>query len=243
MKRFFNPENKFWEFIGKLTDVTCLSLLWFLTSAPILTLGASTTAFYAFTLRQVNDTEGMVWSSYGKALKKHWKKATVLWLVHLGGLAFFAADFVAAWNFFHYTGGSVSGIAVLAAVLCLAFLFVGCTFYFYPILALFDFPVKKILTNSFVMAVGNLHVTVTLMLLLGLMYWGIYELSGFFFFTVGLFIFVSSYLIFGVFRKYTGEQAEDDELQRQLKEEKARLKQQQKDDALRAKMNRLRRRL
>ena len=243
MKRFFNPENKFWEFLGKLTDVACLSLLWFITSVPIITMGAATTAFCAFTMRQVNDTEGMVWSGFFKAFRQHWKKATVLWLVHLAGLLFFAVDLYAAWCYFSYTGGSVAGIAVFAAVLCLTILFVGCSFYLYPTLAVFDFPVKKILGNSFVMAVGNLPVTVTLFLLLALMYYGIYELSGFFFFMVGLYIFVSSYLIFGVFRKYTGEQAEDDELRRQQKEEKARLKKQQSDEALQAKMNRLRGRM
>lgn len=233
MNRFFNPENKFWEFIGKLADVACLSLLWFITSVPIITFGAATTAFYQFTLRQVSNIEGTVWSSYFRAFKQHFKKATILWLVHLAGLLFFAVDLYAAWCFLLSVNGSIAGIAVFAVVLCLTILFVGCTFYFYPPLAIFDFPVKKILSNSFIMAVGNLPVTITLFLLLALMYVGIYNLSGFFFFLVGLFIFISSYLIYGVFRKYTGELAEEEELLRQQKEEKA----------LRKKMERLHNRM
>lgn len=243
MNKIFNPENKFWEFIGKLADVACLSVLWFVTSLPIVTFGAATTAFYSFTMRQVNDTEGTVWSSYFKAFKKYFKKATILWLVHLAGLVFFAADLYAAWCFFNYTGASVAGILMLAAILCLTFLFVGCTFYLYPTLAVFDHPVKKILGNSFIMAVGNLHVTITLTLLLALMYWGIYELSGFFFFVVGVFVFLSSYLIFGVFRKYTGEQAEEDALRKQMKEEKKQRQKLQNEESLQRKMNGLRGRM
>ena len=53
MSRIFDPENKFWSFIGKIADVTCMSVLWAATSLPLVTLGASTTAFYAYTMRQV----------------------------------------------------------------------------------------------------------------------------------------------------------------------------------------------
>ena len=231
--RLFNPENKFWEFIGKLTDVACLSLLWAVTCLPVITFGAATTSFYQFTLRQVSDTEGTVWSSYFRAFRQNFKKSTQLWLIQLAGLVFFAVDLYGAWCFLLYTDGAFYAIAVFAVVLCITLLFLGCTFYFYPPLAMFDFPLKKILHDSFIMAVGNLPVTITLFLLLALMYVGIYFLSGFFFFLAGLFIFISSYLIYGVFRKYTGELAEEERLLREQKEEKA----------LRQKMNRLHHRM
>ena len=32
MSRLFDPENKFWNFIGKIADVTCMSFLWVGTS-------------------------------------------------------------------------------------------------------------------------------------------------------------------------------------------------------------------
>ena len=40
MSRIFDPENKFWSFIGKIADVTCMSVLWAATSLPLVTLGA-----------------------------------------------------------------------------------------------------------------------------------------------------------------------------------------------------------
>ena len=56
MSRLFDPENKFWNFIGKIADVTCMSFLWVGTSLPLVTMGAATTAFYSYTMHQVRDT-------------------------------------------------------------------------------------------------------------------------------------------------------------------------------------------
>ena len=163
MSRLFDPENKFWNFIGKIADVTCMSFLWVGTSLPLVTMGAATTAFYSYTMHQVRDTEGGILSGYFKAFRHNFKKATLLWLLEVAGLAFFAADLVGVWNLFLFLGG-LPAILVGALVLCLAFLFLGCTFYIWPLLAVFEFPLKKLLTNSFVMAVGNLPVTLTLVL-------------------------------------------------------------------------------
>lgn len=207
MIRLFDPENKFWRFMAKLTDAACMSILWAVTSLPLITLGAATAAFYEFTLHQVRDTEGSVWKSYFSSFRVHFKKATLLWLIELAGLIFFTADLWAAWCFYlNHTGAP--GVAVLAVTGCLALIFVGCTFYIYPTLALYDFPLKKLLRDSFVMAVGNLHVTLTLALMAAAVCAGIYYMSGLFFFWVGLFIFFSSYFIIGVFLKYTGADPE-----------------------------------
>lgn len=33
MSRIFDPENKFWSAIGKVADVTCMSILWTITAS------------------------------------------------------------------------------------------------------------------------------------------------------------------------------------------------------------------
>ena len=68
MHTLFNPENKFWSFIGKIADVCFMGVLWAITSLPVFTLGAATAAFYSFTLDQVKDLEGGVWNSYFSAM-------------------------------------------------------------------------------------------------------------------------------------------------------------------------------
>lgn len=198
MIQLFDPENKFWQFFGKLTDVACLSFLWFLTSLPLVTMGASTASFYSFTMKQVQNTEGSVRKSYFRAFKAHFKRATLLWLLQLGGVAFFAVDLLAAWNYYLLNGG-VLGIALMGVCGFCALCFLCCCFYLYPLLAVYELEIKELWQNAFFVAVGNLHVTVTLAVLAVLAAVGSFYLSGLFFFWIGLFIFVSSYFLYGVF--------------------------------------------
>ena len=90
------------------------------------------------------------------------------------------------------------------------------------------FPLKKLLGNSFIMAVGNLPVTLTLALLWALAGVGCFYMSGVFFVWVGLAIFVSSYFINTVFKKYTGELAEEQAAWEQADRERKQRKKMQK---------------
>ena len=206
MHTLFNPENKFWNFMGKITDVACMSLLWLLTSLPVFTIGASTAAFYSFTLDAVGDNEGRVIGSYFSAFKANFKKATLLWLLQLALGALLAVNLYAAWNF--YLAKGVVALGFLSLSGCAALVVICCSVYIYPILAAYDFPVKKILTDSFVMATGNLHVTISVLVLFLLAAVGTYYLGGLFFFWIGLAIFFSSYFIWGLFLKYAGVKVE-----------------------------------
>lgn len=204
MNSLFNPENKFWNFIAKLTDITCMSFLWLICSLPVFTCGAATAAFYEFTMHQVLDTEGSVWSSFFASFKKNFKKATLIWLIQLAGTAFFLYDLWAAWQFYT-SGNSIPALAVMSICFCMSIIFCSTFLYIYPLLAVFGFDIKKLLSNSFIMSMANLHVTITLFVLIGLALVAFYYLSGLFFIWVALYIFFSSYFITGVFKKYTGE--------------------------------------
>lgn len=195
--------------MGKITDVACMSLLWLVTSLPIVTVGASTAAFFSFCLHQVYDTEGGVWKSYFTAFKKFFKKATVIWLIELAGIVFFIMDLHAAWELYCSVG--IPGLVVLSLCACLCVIFACCTFYIYPTLAAYDFPLKKLLTNSFILSVGNLPVSVTLIVMFVLVCVATYYVSGLFFLWMGLFIFFASYFVSGVFRKYEQPEEEADE--------------------------------
>ncbi len=206
MHTLFNPENKFWNFMGKITDVACMSLLWLITSLPIVTVGASTAAFYSFTLDAVQDMEGGVWSSYFSAFRENFKKATAIWLLQLVLFVFLSVNLYAAWNF--YLAKGILGLGLFSLALFGVIVCVCTGLYLYPILVAYDFPVKKVITDSFVMAVGNPHVTISILVLFFLAGVGIYYISGVFFFWIGLAVFFSSYFIWGLFLKYAGVKVE-----------------------------------
>lgn len=214
MYTLFNPENKFWNFMGKITDVACMSVLWLITSLPIITIGASTAAFYSFALDAVQDEEGGVWSSYFSAFRENFKKATLLWLLQLVLTVFLTVNLYAAWNFYLIKG--ILGLGLLSIALFGLLVCIGTGLYLYPILVTYDFPVKKVIADSFVMAVGNPHVTISVMVLFLLAGVGIWWISGVFFFWIGLAIFFSSYFIWGLFLKYAGVKVEKKKKKKRL---------------------------
>lgn len=206
MYTLFNPENKFWNFMGKITDVACMSILWLITSLPIITIGASTAAFYSFALDAVQDEEGSVIGSYFSAFRENFKKATVLWLLQLVLTVFLVVNLYAAWNFYMIKG--FVGLGLLSVALFGLLVCVGTGLYLYPILVSYDFSVKKVITDSFIMAVANPHVTISVLVLFALSGAATWWISGLFFFWNGLAIFFSSYFIWGLFLKYAGVKIE-----------------------------------
>lgn len=220
MIHLFNPENKFWNFVAKLTDVCLMSMLWAICSLPIFTMGASTAALYDFTMKQVKDQEGGIWKSFFSSWKRNFKKATVIWLLQLLVLAFLALDLRAAWYLYLNTG--IAGLAVLIVCAAVSLIVVSATLYLYPLTAVFDFSVKKTIGDSLIMAVANLPVTITLIIIAGLVAVAIYYASGLYFFWVGLGIFFASYFITGVFGKYTGETPDEAALKAEKREAKRR---------------------
>lgn len=202
MHTLFNPENKFWIFMGKITDVACMSLLWLITSLPVITIGASTASFYSFTMEAVQDLEGGVWSSYFRAFRENFKKATAIWLIQAALFVFMSVNLYAAWNL--YLAKGMIAIGFLSLALCGMLVLIGTGMYLYPILVSYEFQVKKVLVDGFVMAIRNPHVTISCMVLFVLAGVGTYFISGLFFFWIGLAIFFSSYFVLGVFLKYSG---------------------------------------
>jgi len=188
--------------MGKVTDVACMSVLWLLTSLPIITIGASTAAFYSFTLDAVQDAEGSVCHSFFSAFRENFKKSTIMWLLQLILFFVLTVNLYAAWNFYLIKG--ILGLGIFSLALCGMLIFVGTCFFVYPITVYYDFPIKKVITDSFIMAISNPHVTLSVFLLFLLAGVGIFYLSGLFFFWIGLAIFFSSYFIWGLFLKYAG---------------------------------------
>ncbi|SFR62930.1 YesL family protein [[Clostridium] aminophilum] len=216
MSELFNPENRFWNFVGKLADVSAMSVIWLATCIPIFTIGASTAAFYDFCLKAVRDQEGGVIRGYFSAWKRHFRKATLLWMIQSAGLLFFAADIWFAAAFWAAGSGKTAervaltgmsaaggqvGLALTVFLLIMADLFLVITMYMYGILAVFDHPVGKILRDAPAMAMKCVPVTIVMMLLPAAFFLLFYQLSGFFFFWIGGVILASSYLMNFVFVK------------------------------------------
>ena len=88
-----NIKTNIFQKLEKFGDLFIINILFIITSIPIFTIGAATTAMYAFTTKLVKDQEGPVWKSYWSAFKKNFKPATKAWLVVLVILALIVAEY------------------------------------------------------------------------------------------------------------------------------------------------------
>lgn len=156
--RLFNAENPFWRAMGRLYDTTELGLLWLLCCLPVVTFGASTTAFYYAMLGLLRGEEGVLHQDFFRSFKRNFKQGTLmgLLLMPLGG--FLAFDVYLA----RKAGpGIYAFFMVFFAVL---FFFWACvTLYAFPLLAKFENSTKNILILAFSFAMKNFPKTLIML--------------------------------------------------------------------------------
>lgn len=199
MNTIFNPENRFWSFMTKITDALFIGILWGVASIPVFTAGAATTSLYQFTLKQADDEEGYVWKSFWRAFRRNFRQATVLWLIILAAGLFVAADL---WACMTITVPGVVRVVCFALLLCAALACILTALYVFPILSRFDLPVKTILTHGFIMAMGNLHISITILVIYVIFLALSWRYLLLFPMLMALAAFCSSYLFRYVFSRY-----------------------------------------
>ena len=69
MGRFFNMDNKFFAFMGRIADLCILNIICLVCCIPIVTAGASITAMYYVTLKMVRNEEAYIVRSFFKSFK------------------------------------------------------------------------------------------------------------------------------------------------------------------------------
>lgn len=80
-KKVFNHENKFWRAMGKLADLVALNLLFLVCCLPVVTIGASASAFYSMLMKIAEETEPYILRGFFRAFKENFKKATIIWII------------------------------------------------------------------------------------------------------------------------------------------------------------------
>ena len=214
MRFLFDPESQIMQILSRFCDIVILNLVFLLTCIPIFTIGASTAAFYRFTLDAVQDNEGKILHTYFGAFRSCFRKATVLWLLQVVLSVFLGINIFAAWQL--YLAKGILGLGMLSLSASGLLIFLGTCIYLYPITVSYDFSIKKTITDSFIMAVGNPHVTLSVLILFAIAGVLTYYLSGLFFFWLGLAVFFSSYFIWGLFLKYSGVKIEKKKKKKKL---------------------------
>lgn len=130
-----------------LTDLMGLNLLWLLTSLPVFTIGASSSAAYAVLLRYVRDGSVPVTKTFFRCFKENFLQATLLWLLSI----LLAAVVYIDWHFAGTMTGAVQTLYSVLAIVLLVAVGVLLTLAI-PIQAYYQNTLGNILKNAFAMA-------------------------------------------------------------------------------------------
>lgn len=150
----YNYDNFIFNTINKLWDCLVVSLLWLVSSLPIVTLGASTTALYYAINKAVRQNEGKVWQAYWHAFKDNFKQSTVIMLLYtailaaIGGLSFGA---------YHWIGDPSARVFVLTFLAVIAGTLMMIELFTLAYTARFSFPTKRIIKNGALINLLNMQ--------------------------------------------------------------------------------------
>ena len=145
--------QRFFNVIDKFGDMFLLNILFFVTSIPIITIGASFTALYTVTNKMVRDEEGPVKEEYFKAFKSNFKQSTAIWIIDLLYIGFVMLQYM----YYLANDNQVSKFL---------FVFIGFEFVFFafafplqfPLAARYENTTFNIMKNAVILAFANFFV-------------------------------------------------------------------------------------
>lgn len=195
----FRIDGFLYRAMNKLVDALGLSLLWLITSLPLVTIGASTAALYYTTHNVIRYDRGRVWSSYWKSFFGNFKQATPLWLLLVAFAYILGVN--AYSTYMIYTAGNVSKWIFLVVLVPLALITMW-AIYLFPLMARFQSTVRSLMKNSLLIAFRNIHWTI---LLMGMFVGSVYlvlVVPFAFVYIPEAYMFMSGWILEPIFQKY-----------------------------------------
>ena len=161
----YNPDNKVLQALAKYFDLVWLTILWLLTSLPLVTLGPSTTALMSVLSRLVSDTvESGVTRSFFAAWRREWRQSLGVGLLLMLLAALAAADI---WICLAVPPAGALGILLWMGALLLSLCAACAGVYVCPVLAKFRVELRQLPRNVLILTIQHPIQTVKLLLLWG----------------------------------------------------------------------------
>lgn len=154
--------------LTKLSECIVLSLLWLLTSAPVITMGAASAALYYTSNKVIKNGIGHVSREYWKAFKSVFRQATLTWLAAIALLVLLCFEM---WfiNAMLASGGGEIWIYVGLAIILAIVLILLWLQYVFPYMARFQDSFGRTLKNTAILCIAHFFTSLLLLLILVLM--------------------------------------------------------------------------
>ena len=116
MIRSVTTDNPVMNFLTIVCDIVILHFLWLLTSLPVLTIGASTTALYYTTMKCIRNGQGGVVKMFFKSFKDNFKQATGI------GILALIAGFICVFDMYFAINKNLKSMMVIFTIMSLIYL-------------------------------------------------------------------------------------------------------------------------
>lgn len=203
MDKIFGLDSKFYKYGTLLCDLIILTLLWFICSIPIITIGASTTALYYVTTRQLSDREGYVTKDFFKSFKQNFLEATAMTLI-LG-----VVGVILYINIHLFVPDTTINIIIYLIQYVILYELMIFTIYVFPVLSRFDLKLGALIRTSIFMANRHLMTTITCAVLFVAVFMIVLKYRMLIVLCAGFYAILTSLMFMKLFRKYVPDMDKD----------------------------------
>ena len=190
------------NFLTTVCDIVILHFLWLLTSLPVLTIGASTTALYYTTMKCIRNGQGGVVKMFFKSFRENFKQATGI------GILALIAGFICGFDMYYAVRMNQRGMLIIFTIMSIIYLFT--VLYVFPLQAQFENTIKATIKNAFLLSIKNLPWTLLMTAITaGIIvasYFSATFLGIMFICAAGLHAYLCSLIFVHLFREYMPEE-------------------------------------
>ena len=202
MKNIFSQDGVIWGVFTKLSEIMYVSILWFVFSIPIVTIGAANCGLYYAIQKSVRNHRGYVTKEFWYGFRDNFKQATLGWLIFLSLCGTFSLDvyLVSKWDL------GVLRTVFLTLFTLIILILVCWSFYFFPYVCRFEGRLWRCMKNAGLIALGQFSKTIMIffLFLAALLFCGIFLPAVAF--IPGIYVFLKSGIQEKIFCKFMSEE-------------------------------------
>ena len=155
MASFFSIDSAYGRFMNKVGDIILLSVLWLVSSLPVVTMGTATCAAYYTAAKVLRHHSGNVSKEFFRSFKQNLRSSIVFNVFYLIFLVLLVFNYI-------FFSGSASEISfyLRCVYIVFGFMLLGIMLYTYILLSRFELGCGRLFHMAFIISFRHLHITV-----------------------------------------------------------------------------------
>lgn len=161
MDNLLRYDNKFFEALGKVTDIVILNLFCIISCLPIITIGTSITTTYSVSMKMVKNEDTYIVREFIKRFRENFKSSTVVWAIMLviGGILAFDIYMC------KLISNELIGKILQFVFTMISIIYIFSLTYVFPLISKFENTIKNTMINSILISIQNLPYTIIVVII------------------------------------------------------------------------------